>query len=355
MTAAGAYVISDCINFRIRLVDTSGIISTIAGNGFGAGYGGYAGYGGDGGQATSALLNNPVGIAVTPNGAIVFADSSNHRIRLISTAGIILTIAGNGVPAYGGDGGHATSASLQTPTGVAVSSTGAFIIADNGNHRIRQISAQGVISTIAGNGNGAFSGDGGRATSANLNAPFGVVLTGVSVIVSDSGNNRIRLIESGVISTIAGNGASGGGDGGQATSAGLSSPTGIAITLNGSLFVAESARIRLITTYLISPSASRTPSPTPYCMPSLFRSLPRMDLVGTLVGSALSPGTPMPLPSLGDCRQACCDAPACDGFSFGTGDASFINGGTAGCFLLVNITQLIPNNAFSSGIYESTL
>ena len=103
-----------------------------------------------------------------------------------------------------------------------------------------------------------------------------------------------------------------------------------------------------------------TPSPNlrgdlPYCLASQFRTLPRMDLVGTLIGTALSPGAPTLVSSLVNCRQACCDAPACDGFSFGTGDASFVSGGMASCFLSVNITQVIPNSAFSSGIYESTL
>ena len=104
-------------------------------------------------------------------------------------------------------------------------------------------------------------------------------------------------------------------------------------------------------------SASSTPSPssTPYCQDALFRVLPRMDLVGTLVGTALTPGAPTLVSSLGDCRQACCDAATCDGYSFATGDASFINGGIAGCFLYVNITQLIPSSVVSSGIYESTL
>ena len=102
---------------------------------------------------------------------------------------------------------------------------------------------------------------------------------------------------------------------------------------------------------------SRSPSPTLnyYCAPSLFHDLPRMDLVGTLVGTALSPGAPVPLPSLSSCRQACCDAPLCDGYSFASGDMSFISGGSAGCFLYVNITQLIPNSGYSSGIVESTL
>ena len=104
-------------------------------------------------------------------------------------------------------------------------------------------------------------------------------------------------------------------------------------------------------------SSFLTPSPTPnnYCADSLFRTLPRMDLVGTLVGTALSPGSRVLLPSASDCRQACCDAPACDGFSFAASDLGVADASAASCFLLVNITQLIPNNAFSSGIYESTL
>ena len=152
------------------------------------------------------------------------------------------------------------------------------------------------------------------------------------IIIADLVNKRIRLVATtGVISTIAGNGAGGyGGDGGPATSAIASS---IAPT----------------------PTASPTPSPTPYCVLSLFRALPRMEIVGSLAGTALSPGAPVPLPSESSCRQACCDAPFCDGYAFASGDMSFTNGGTAGCFLYVNVTQLIPSSAFSSGIYESTL
>lgn len=106
-----------------------------------------------------------------------------------------------------------------------------------------------------------------------------------------------------------------------------------------------------------TPSARSMPSTSPYCMPSLFRSLPRMDLVGALVGTALSPGSISPVPSLEACRQSCCDAAACDGYSFASGDASLLPGGSgvASCFLYVNITQLVPSSGYSSGIYESTL
>ena len=113
----------------------------------------------------------------------------------------------------------------------------------------------------------------------------------------------------------------------------------------------------------LPPSSTPSPSSTPYCQPSLFRSLPRMDLVGTLVGTALAPGAPALTSSLSSCRQACCDAPSCEGFSFVSGDAQYLttlkwnhaDDAESTCFLYVNITQLIPNSAFSSGIYESTL
>ena len=180
------------------------------------------------------------------------------------------------------------------------------------------------------------------------------------IIIADLVNKRIRLVATtGVISTIAGNGAGGyGGDGGPATSAIIYSPTGVAVTSTGAIVIADQGnmRIRLVASSIApTPTASPTPSPTPYCVLSLFRALPRMDIVGSLAGTALSPGAPVPLPSESSCRQACCDAPFCDGYAFASGDMSFTNGGTAGCFLYVNVTQLIPSSAFSSGIYESTL
>ena len=409
-TSTGAYAYADVTNHRIRLIDTSGIISTIAGNGI-------AGYCGDGGLATSSCLNNPDGIAVTRTGAFVIADTYNHRIRLVSTSGIIstiagngnaaysgdggpatlaslssprsvaevamesfaitdymnnrvrlvlpsgriATIAGNGVQGYGGDGGQATSASLNHPVSVSVTSLGAYVIADKENHRIRYVSTAGIITTIAGTGEAAYGGDGGLATLARLNIPeFAVVTSQDAIIISDSANNRIRMISTvGIISTIAGNGMHGyGGDGGPASSASLSYPMGIAISLTGAIVFTDrdNSRIRHIgSPFIASPTTTQTPSLTPYCFPSLFRALPRMDLVGTLVGTALSPGSRVLLPSEESCRQACCDAPFCDGFSFASSDLGVAGATSASCFLYVNITQLIPSSFASSGIYESTL
>ena len=349
VTSTGDFVIADLANHRIRLI-SSGIISTIAGNGVG-------GYGGDGGQATSASLSGPTSVAMTSAGAIVIADQTNHRIRLLLPSGIISTIAGNGVADFSGDGGQATSASI-SPAIVAVTATDSVIFSDIGNHRIRLILPSGIISTIAGNGANSFGGDGGQVTSASLFFPAGVALTSTgAVVIADQANQRIRVVDSsGIISTIAGNGiADYGGDGGPATLASLKNPYGIAFTSTGALAIADQSnnRIRLIAP--IVPTVSPLPSATPYCAPSLFRSLPRMDLMGSLVGTALTPGTLALTPSLDTCRQACCDAPACDGFSFSVSELAISPTGSASCFLYVNITQLIPNSGYSSGIYESTL
>ena len=139
-----------------------GIITTVAGTGT-------AGYSGDGGQATSAQLNAPLGVAVDAQGSLYIADDVDHRVRKVS-GGIITTVAGTGSAGFSGDGGQATSAQLNFPFGVAVDTQGSLYIADYGNNRVRKVSG-GVISTVAGTGAAGFSGDGGQATSAQLNAP----------------------------------------------------------------------------------------------------------------------------------------------------------------------------------------
>ena len=157
------------MNNRIRRVGPDGIITTVAGNG-------NAGYGGDGGPASSASLNCQYGVAVGPDGSIYIADSSNNRIRRVGPDGIITTVAGNGNAGYSGDGGPATSASLTDPDGVAVGPDGSIYIADSGNNRIRRVGPDGIITTVAGNGNSGYSGDGGPATSASLATPDGVAV-----------------------------------------------------------------------------------------------------------------------------------------------------------------------------------
>ncbi len=166
-------------------------ISTVAGTGT-------AGFAGDGGAATSAQLNSPLGVAASADGGFLIADASNHRVRRVSPAGTISTVAGTATAGFAGDGGPATSAQLNFPVGVAASADGGFLIADNGNDRVRKVSPAGTISTVAGNGTFGFSGDGGAATSAQLNFPAGVAASADGdYLIADTNNNRVRRVDAG--------------------------------------------------------------------------------------------------------------------------------------------------------------
>ena len=208
-------------------------ITTVAGTGV-------LGYSGNGGPATSAQLTFPSAVALDGAGNLFFTDAS--VVRRVNTSGIITTVAGNGTPGDGGDGGPATSAQLYTPYGMAVDRAGNLFIADQSSYRIRRVSTSGLITTVAGTGAAGFSGDGGAATSAQLNAPTGVALDGAgNLFIADYLNYRIRRVStSGLITTVAGAGTQGfGGDGGAATSAQLNSPTGVAFDGAGNLFIAD--------------------------------------------------------------------------------------------------------------------
>jgi sugar lactone lactonase YvrE len=243
----GILFIADTQNQRIRKVDLSGTITTVAGNGTNA-------FSGDGGPATSASLNFPEGVAVDSSGNIFIADTSNNRIRKVDAGGIITTVAGNGNFGFSGDGGSAINASLAGPDGVALDSAGNLFIADTSNQRIRKVDhATQNITTVAGNGNFGFSGDNGPATSASLSNPFAVAVDSAgNLLISDFGGQRVRKVDSsGVITTIAGNGtASFSGDGGSAASSGLSSPAGLAVDRLGNFFIADSGnnRVRRVVT-----------------------------------------------------------------------------------------------------------
>jgi trimeric autotransporter adhesin len=250
---AGNIYIADTYNHRIRkVVAATGLIFTVAGSGS-------YGFGGDGGAATGAQLYYPYGVAVDSAGNLYIADSDNNRVRKVTAAtGIITTLAGDGTYGYAGDGAAAFAAQMRGPTAVAVDSAGNVYISDTYNNRIRKVTAAtGNITTIAGGG--SDYGEGGAATAAELDDPRGVAVDGAgNVYVADYYHHRIRKVTaaSGLITTVAGNGDSDfGGDGGAATAAALEYPEGVTVDGAGQLYIADTSshRIRKVT-------ASNTPA-----------------------------------------------------------------------------------------------
>lgn len=197
--AAGNVYASDSDNDIVFKVSSSGILTVIAGNGL-------SGFSGDGGQAVNASLLDPKGVALDSAGNLYIAEYS--RIRKVSIGGIITTVAGSGPIGFSGDGGPAIAARLSSPGGLAFDSAGNLFVADVGNNRIRKIDPAGVITTVAGSGNTAFTGDGGPATAAGLDRPVDVGVDAArDLYIVDSGHSRIRKVNAaGVIQTIAGNG-----------------------------------------------------------------------------------------------------------------------------------------------------
>lgn len=239
--SAGNIYIADRDNDRIRKVTPAGIISTIAGSGV-------RGFAGDNGPATGAQLNNPVGVAADSGGNIYIADAVNVRIRRVDTAGIITTVAGNGTVGVGGNGGLAIAANFVRPDDVRVDNFGDVVVADSGGHNVRRFTPGGNIGTIAGTGVAGNSGDGGPATLAQIVTPVEVAIDPFNnLYIADSNANRVRRVNTaGIISTIAGTGDKGfAGDGGPAGSAQLSSPSGASLNSAGDLFIADSGNNRL--------------------------------------------------------------------------------------------------------------
>ena len=225
--SAGNVYIADMGNHRIRRVTSGGVISTLTGG-------------------TTDLLSNPAGVAVDGAGMVYIADTENHRIRRFA-GGVLTTIAGTGGAGFAGDGGPATSAMLWNPRGVAVDAAGNVYIADRWNRRIRRVAPNGTIDTIAGNGTMGFSGDNGNALAAQFGDVYGVSIDLVGgVYVADASNHRIRRVSEGGITTIAGNGnPTASGDGGSATTASLYQPYGVAADIGGSIYIADTSNFRI--------------------------------------------------------------------------------------------------------------
>ncbi|MCD6012707.1 MAG: hypothetical protein K0Q79_2569 [Flavipsychrobacter sp.] len=243
---SGNVYIADDGNYRVRKVNSSGIISTIAGDGT-------SGFSGDGGPATAARFLEPFDLCLDVAGNVYVVDRANHRVRKISTSGIITTVAGDGTASSGGDGLPATTAQLYAPSGVVFDASGNMYITEANGHRIRKVNTSGVISTVAGTGTAGFSGDGGAATAAMINGPLGLTLDGAgNIFVGEVGGRRVRKISTaGIITTIAGNGTSGSsGDGGPATAALLNNPGNVAFDAAGNLYIADGlgCKIRKVNT-----------------------------------------------------------------------------------------------------------
>ena len=243
--AAGNLYIADSNNSAVRKVTPSGIISTVAGTG------GSQGYSADGGAATAAKMMAPMGVAVDSSGNLYIADFYGWIRKVTSSTGVISTLAGNGSVGYSGDGGPATAAQFYYPVSVALDLSGNVYVADSNNGAVRMIS-NGTISTVAGRGVLSYAGDGGLATFAQFSQISSIAVDAQSnVYVADTGNEVIRLFPlGGFVTTIAGNGTQGyTGDGGPAAQAQMNNPNAVAVTPSGNVYVADSANnsVRLLT------------------------------------------------------------------------------------------------------------
>jgi sugar lactone lactonase YvrE len=247
LDSAGDIIVADGGNNRIRMIDTTGKITTIAGTGA-------SGYTGDGGPAILATFNQPWGLTYGSKGDLFIADLGNCAVRFVNTSGIINTYAGDGTCGFGGDGGPATLANLNFPRGTVFDSSGNLYIADTANHRVRKVDTFGKITTFAGNGKPGFSGDGGKATLAKIGNPRGLVFRSGKIYIGNAGRARIRTvpISTGIINTYTGSVTGYDGDGKALLSSSFFGPTGLLFDAKGKLLVVDSLnqRVRRATTVM---------------------------------------------------------------------------------------------------------
>jgi uncharacterized protein (TIGR03437 family) len=283
----GNVYVADPLQQKVRRIAADLTVTTIAGSGL-------PGFAGDNGPAAAAVLNTPQGVAVDGAGNVYIADSGNNRIRMVAGNGNIRTIAGNGIAAFSGDGGAAASASLSGPNFVLADTSGNLFIADTANHRIRKITPDGIIHTIAGNGTVGFTGDGGPAIAAELETPRSVAVdaSGNLYIVDNPVHTVRKVGPSGIISTFAGTPGQQGyaGDGGPANLALLNSPYGVAVDGAGNVLIADTGNntIRKVTPDGGISSIPPDGSPTPLALNTVLALAP--DPNGNLyVASAYGP------------------------------------------------------------------
>lgn len=239
--AAGRLYIADLGNHRVRRVDADGIIRTVAGNGA-------RDFSGDGGPAAAASLAYPSDVAFDTLGNIFITDVGNYRVRKIDPDGIITTVAGNGQRGFAGDGGPALEASFRETARISVTALDELLIVDRFNHRLRRIDQNNIIHTLAGNGSYGYNGDHIPATAASMRFPQDVAVDPSGLIyIVDTSNHRVRQVDAdGVISTVAGNGVPGYvGDGGPADQASLNNPSAIAVDAAGTIYIADSFNYRI--------------------------------------------------------------------------------------------------------------
>ena len=231
--SSGTVYVADFFNNRIRKITPAGVVTTLAGSGV-------AGFAD--GNGTAAQFFYPTGVAVDSSGTVYVADSYNHRIRKITPAGVVTTLAGSGVAGFAD--GTGTAAQFYNPQGVVVDSSGTMYVADSGNHRIRKITSAGVVTTLAGSGVAGFAD--GTGAAAQISGPAGVAVdSSGTVYVADTGDHRIRKITSaGVVTTLAGSGAASFADG-TGAAAQFNNPRGVAVDSSGTVYVGDYVNNRI--------------------------------------------------------------------------------------------------------------